>query len=113
MRCADLKAIRSASALLANGYDLLGRSFKSHDGAVFWPMRRRAEVLVTTGTGIREHKCARHDVPLTPDFVREVKPWPTLALISRAIKSKLLRLFPAGSIKTSWPAFRVEMAYEL
>ncbi|MEO8531075.1 MAG: 2Fe-2S iron-sulfur cluster-binding protein, partial [Deltaproteobacteria bacterium] len=106
-----------ASALLANGYDLLARSFKYH--------RRRGllaagveepNVLVTTGPADRQTPNQRATmVPLTSGLVaKSQNHWPTLAFDVGAINSKLWRLFPAGFYYKTFmaPRFAWKWLYE-
>ena len=106
-----------ASALLASGQMLLGRSFKYH--------RRRGllaagveepNVLVSTGTGAAHTPNARATmVSLTDGLVaRSQNHWPTLAFDIGAINSKLWRLFPAGFYYKTFmaPRFAWKWLYE-
>ena len=88
-----------ASALLANGVHLTGRSFKYHrPRGIYTCGAEEPNALVTLGTGGR----AEPNVPATTVEVfdglaaRSQNRWPSLAVDAMAVNSLLKPLFPAG-----------------
>jgi sarcosine oxidase subunit alpha len=106
-----------ASALLANGIRLVGRSFKYHrPRGIFSAGSEEPSALVRLGEGGRADPNSRATmVPLADGLVaRSQNRWPSLAFDLLAVNGWLSPLFPAGFYyKTfKWPAAFWTPVYE-
>ncbi len=98
-----------ASALLANGVSLVGRSFKYHrPRGIMAAGVEEPNALVETGEGAyHEPNLQATTVPLYEGLVaRSQHRWPSLAFDVGVINDKLSRFFPAGFYYKTfmWPA---------
>jgi sarcosine oxidase subunit alpha len=101
-----------ASALLANGVDLLARSFKLHrPRGVLSAGVEESHALVTVGEGARATpSVAATRVPLAEGLVaRSQHAWPGVAFDLGALLGLGHALFPAGFYNKAlfWPSFRL------
>src|SRR5688572_21585411 len=100
-----------ASALLANGVKLVGRSFKLHrPRGVMSAGLEEAHAIVTVGAGgLREVNVRATEVPLREGLVATSQNcWPGPRFDLRAASGWLARLLPAGFYHKTfmWPAWR-------
>ncbi len=98
-----------ASALLANGVSLVGRSFKYHrPRGIMAAGVEEPNALVATGEGAyHEPNLQATTVPLYEGLIaRSQHHWPSLAFDVGVINDKLSRFFPAGFYYKTfmWPA---------
>ena len=105
-----------ASALLANGVHLTGRSFKYHrPRGILACGSEEPNALIRLGTGGRvEPNLRATQIALTEGLIAESQNrWPSLTLDVGAVNSLLGRFFPAGFYYKTfmWPASRW-MTYE-
>src|SRR6185295_19150662 len=101
-----------ASALLANGVKIVGRSFKYHrPRGVFAAGIEEPNALMQVGEGA----CIDTNLPATQVFLREglvaraVNCWPSVEFDAESINDVLARFFPAGFYYKTflWPNWRV------
>ncbi len=106
-----------ASALLANGIQLVGRSFKYHrPRGILTAGAAEPNALVTTGTGGRTEANARATMFELHDglIARSQNRWPSLGFDIGAINGLLSPFLSAGFYYKTfmWPAARWEKLYE-
>jgi sarcosine oxidase, subunit alpha len=100
-----------ASALLANGVSLVGRSFKLHRPRGIWSCGlEEPSSLVDVGAGGRYTPNVRATIlPLTEGLAaRSVNCWPSVELDAGAVTGMLAALLPAGFYYKTfmWPSWR-------
>ncbi|MBV8910814.1 MAG: (2Fe-2S)-binding protein, partial [Gammaproteobacteria bacterium] len=106
-----------ASALLANGRRLIGRSFKYHRprGIVTGGPEEPCALVDVLGGAGREPNCLATTLPLREDLVAESQNcWPSLAFDVLALTDLLARFLPAGFYYKTFmaPGWAWERIYE-
>ena len=106
-----------ASALLANGVQVVGRSFKYHRrrGIVTAGPEEPCALVTLIGPSGREPNRPATTVPLTEGLVAESQNrWPSLRFDVLSIFGALSRFLPAGFYYKTfmWPSFAWERVYE-
>jgi sarcosine oxidase subunit alpha len=106
-----------ASALLANGVQVVGRSFKYHRrrGIVTAGPEEPCALVTLIGPSGREPNRPATTVPLTEGLVAESQNrWPSLRFDVLSIFGTLSRFLPAGFYYKTfmWPSFAWERVYE-